>query len=246
MSKLAALLFISMLAVSSLIMVETAFAQASPVIIATPTPPPTPTPAPVAPTPTPTRNIALDYSEISRASEGNNTRLVLAVTATYNFGGPVTIVFQSFTLNIAVERGGPPPFIQPGDFWYTGTANPLETGTVTLDSNNSEESFQLTFVFSTLQPNTEGQTPFTNYQLVYSGSTTTASPSPTPTATSSPVPTPTSSQEPPQTEQIKPILNMAIVVAVIIVAVGASLLVYFRKRNHAKTNKHSETAQSST
>jgi nitrous oxidase accessory protein len=43
-------------------------------------------------------------------------------------------------------------------------------------------------------------------------------------------PTPTPYQEPTQTEQIEPILDVAIVVAVIIVAVGAGLLVYFRKR----------------
>jgi hypothetical protein len=41
---------------------------------------------------------------------------------------------------------------------------------------------------------------------------------------------PTPYQEPTQMELIEPILDMAIVVAVIIVAVGAGLLVYFRKR----------------
>jgi hypothetical protein len=63
--------------------------------------------------------------------------------------------------------------------------------------------------------------------------TSTPSQSPSPTATSSPAttsPTPTSSQEPSQMEQIEPILGAAIVVAVIIVAVGASLLFYFKKR----------------
>jgi hypothetical protein len=130
--------------------------------------------------PTLTSNIAIDYSEVSRTTEGANTKLVLAVDVKYNFGEPVTINFQNFTLNIAVERGGPPP-IQPGDFIYTGTAKPIENRSVTIDSNDSEDSFQLTFKFPTLQNNAHGQTFFTNYQLVYSGNTNTASPFPTPT-----------------------------------------------------------------
>lgn len=48
------------------------------------------------------------------------------------------------------------------------------------------------------------------------------------TPTSPPAPTPTPSQEPPQTEQIEPIVSAAIVVAVIIV--GAGLLIYLIKR----------------
>jgi hypothetical protein len=83
-------------------------------------------------------------------------------------------------LNIAVERGGPPP-IQAGAYIFTGTTKPIETGSITIDSSNSEATFQLTFVFSTLQNNAHGQTPFTNYELVYSGSTTTTSPTPSPT-----------------------------------------------------------------
>jgi hypothetical protein len=178
-SKGFSLLFVVILVVSSLslLIVKPANAQSSPVIIVAPTPTLTST---SAPTPTPTRNIAMDYSEISRASEGVDTRLVLAINVKYNFGEPVTINFQNFTLNIAVERGGPPP-IQPGDFIYTGTAKPIETGSVTIDSNSNEDSFQLAFEFPTMQENVHGQTPFTNYQLVYSGSTTPASPSPTPT-----------------------------------------------------------------
>jgi hypothetical protein len=180
LTKLAYVTVLVILSVCGLIAIHTlpprASAQSSPVIIVTPTPPQIPTPTP---TPTPTRNIALDYSEVSRATEGVDTRLVLAVNATYNFDGPVTIYLQDFTLNIAVERGGPPAG-QPRDL-YTGTAKPIETGSVTIDSNSGKVDFQLTFMFSTLQNNTEGKTPFTNYQLLYSGSTTTASPSPTPT-----------------------------------------------------------------
>jgi len=155
-------------------MIKPTDAQSSPVIIITPTPEPLPTPTP---TQAPTRNIAMDYSEISRTSEGENTRLVLAVNASYNFGEPVTINFQDFTLNIAVERGGPLAG-QPENL-FTGTAKPNETGKIILDESNSELAFQLTFVFSTLQNNAHGQTPFTIYELVYSGSTTGPSPSPT-------------------------------------------------------------------
>lgn len=171
------LVIVLMLAVSLFVILRPASAQSSPVIIVTPTPTSIAT---QASTPTPTNNVAMDYNEVNRTSEGVDTRLVLAVNARYNFGGPVTIDFQSFTLNIAVERGGPPP-IQQGDYIFTGTAKPIETGTVTLDSNNSE-SFQLTFEFPTMQPNAHAQTPFTNYQLAYSASPTTASPAPTPTA----------------------------------------------------------------
>jgi len=178
-AKTFAFTLILTMAISSvgLLTVKPASAQSSPVIIVTPSPTPVPT---LAPTPTPTSNIALNYSEVSRTSEGVDTILVLAVTAEYNFGQAVTINFQDFTLDIAVERGGPPP-IQPGSEIYEGTAKPLETGNVTLDSNSRQNSFQLTFEFSTLQDNLYGQTPFTGYELVYSGSTTTASPSPSPT-----------------------------------------------------------------
>ena len=60
--------------------------------------------------------------------------------------------------------------------------------------------------------------------------TPTPSLSPSPTATSSPAPTPTPtpSEEPPQTEQIEPIVGAAVVVAVIVV--GAGLLIYLVKR----------------
>ena len=176
-NKLFSIVLVISLAFSVLVMAGPPLVQSTPVDIVSPTPEPTPGPTP---TPISTSNIALDYSEVSRTNEGVDTRLVLSVNASYNFGQALTINFQDFTLNIAVERGGPPP-IQPGDFIYTGTAKPIETGNVTIDSNNREDVFQLTFEFSTLQNNAHGQTPFTNYQLAYSGSTTTASPSPTPT-----------------------------------------------------------------
>jgi hypothetical protein len=52
---------------------------------------------------------------------------------------------------------------------------------------------------------------------------------PTPSPATTPTPTtPTPSQEPPQTEQIEPILSAAIVVAVIIAVLG--LLIYLTKR----------------
>ncbi len=57
----------------------------------------------------------------------------------------------------------------------------LDYSEVSIDNSSRAGDFQLTFEFSTLQNNAHGQTPFTNYELVYVGSTTTASPSPTPT-----------------------------------------------------------------
>jgi hypothetical protein len=63
-----------------------------------------------------------------------------------------------------------------------------------------------------------------NTQTVTIGESQTTTPSPSAT----PAPTPTPSQEPPQTEQIEPILSVAIVVAVIIA--GAGLLIYLIKR----------------
>ncbi len=173
-NKLFPIVLLIALAFFVLVMDSPTPAQSTPVVIATPKPMPIAQPTS---TPTPTSNIALDYTEVSRANQGDNTRLVLAVKATIN-SGEVTINFQNFILNIAVERGGPPP-IQAGDFIYTGTAKPVETGNVTIDSYGGE-SFQLTFEFATLQNNAHGKTPFTNYELVYSGSITAASPSPSP------------------------------------------------------------------
>lgn len=174
-NRLFSIILMIILTFSALTMGNPVIAQSYPVILAAPTiettSQPTPTPAPIS-------NIALNYSEISRASEGVDTRLVLAVNAKYNFGEVITINFQDFILNIAVERGGPPP-IQAGDYIFTGTAKPIETRSITIDSSNSEADFQLTFVFSTLQNNAHGQTPFTNYELVHSGITSIASPSPT-------------------------------------------------------------------
>jgi hypothetical protein len=183
LGKYPTILLVVILAVTSLNIANSSFAQSYPVIIASPTPEPTLHPAP---TPTPTNNIALDYSEISRATEGSNTRLVLAVNVTYYFGEQIMINFQDFTLNIAVERGGPPP-IQAGAYIFTGTAKPIESGSITIDKSNNEDAFQLTFVFSTLQNNAHGQTPFTNYELVYSGNTTTTTPTPSPTVPEFPI-----------------------------------------------------------
>jgi hypothetical protein len=181
--KYLTILLVVILAVTSLNIAYSSFAQSYPVIIASPTPEPTLHPVP---TPTPTNKIALDYSEISRATEGSNTILVLAVDATYYFGEQIMINFQDFTLNIAVERGGPPP-IQAGDYIFTGTAKPTETGSIIIDNSNNKAAFQLTFVFSTLQNNAHGQTPFTNYELIYSGSTTTTTPTPSPTVPEFPI-----------------------------------------------------------
>jgi hypothetical protein len=49
-------------------------------------------------------------------------------------------------------------------------------------------------------------------------------------------------QEPEQTE----LLQIILAVALILTVIGTGLLVYFKKRNHARINKHSEIEQFST
>jgi parallel beta-helix repeat protein len=64
-------------------------------------------------------------------------------------------------------------------------------------------------------------------------------PPPTPTLSPTPTPTPTHTPTP------EPFLTAIVVATAVTVAViGVGLLVYFKKRNNDRTNKHSETAQS--
>jgi hypothetical protein len=89
-----------------------------------------------------------------------------------------------------------------------------------------------------------------SYPWVFTGETSGWSETRTitiPTSTSSPpdqTPTPTPDKEPQQTEPMEIILAVALTVTA--VSVGVGLLVYFKKRHHAKINKHSEIEQSST
>ena len=173
-----ALFLVVVLVVSSLslLMVRPASAQSSNAIIVTPTP--TLIPA-LIPTPITASNFALSYSEVSRASQGNDTQLVLDVTARYNSGEPVTINFQSFNLNIGVGQGE--------NLIFPYNAKPIESGTLITDSNTAEKSFYLTFVFPTYGYR---QSHFSSYQLVYFDGTTIAlATSSTPTITPSPIPT---------------------------------------------------------
>ncbi len=171
----------------------------SPVIIATPTPTPSPTPAPTpTPSPTPVPNVSLDYSEVSQTTEDSDTVVVLRITATYNFGEPMTYDYQNFVLQIRTPRGGLEPF---PIYYLTDSVKASEIGSTTVDSNNPHADFTLTFRFSTIQSSFGGQIHFAYYELVYNSdgvsqsTTPTPTPSPTPTATPpisySPTATPT-------------------------------------------------------
>jgi hypothetical protein len=181
LSKSFSLLLIVILAVSSLIMVKPANAQAPtyPVIIAPPTPAPTVSPAP---RPTPTSNIALSYSEARRETASDDTRIVLSVNAQYNFGDSVTLDFQDFVLQIITNttQGLAPVVFEE----HSGDARPIETGNITIGNTNIEATFSLTFQFRTMQNTFYGKTKeFSSYEVVYTGnvypSSTSTSPTPT-------------------------------------------------------------------
>jgi hypothetical protein len=196
--KTFALFLILIMAVSclTLLMAKSTNAQAmtvqpmsSPVIIATPTPTPMPTDAPTpTPSPTPIPNVSLDYAEISKTTEGNDTVVVLRITATYNFGDTIIYDYPNFVLDIQTSRGGLEPY---PIYLLTGTAKPLQTGSVTVDSNNRIADFTLTFRFSTIQNSFGGPIHFAYYELVYNSnavSTSTLEPTPSLTPTQFPSP----------------------------------------------------------
>jgi len=178
----------------------------SPVIIATPTPTPTPTPAPTpTPSPTPVPNISLDYNEVSQTTEGSETVVVLHVTATYNFGDPVTYDYQNFDLQIRTSRGGLEPY---PIYLLTGTAKPSEFGSVTVGNSNPHASFTLTFRFSTIQHSFGGEIHFAYYELVYNSDgvspSTTPTPTPIPTLTATPPISYSPTASPTQTTPTRP------------------------------------------
>jgi hypothetical protein len=230
-SKGFSLLLVVILAVSSLIMVESANAQTSkiqplsnPVILAPSTPPPTPTPMPT-PVVTPTRSIAIDYDEVSRTTEGANTILTLNVNARYNFGDTAIFNFQDFILNIFtdVTHGLPPTVFHE----HSIDVSPIETGSITVGDTNKEANFQLTFNFPTMQTTFYGdEQDFTSYELAYTGSTAISSLPPQTPITTSPTPA-------------NPNLSLnlssltAIGIVAVIVALVAISLIYLRR--HRKT-----------
>jgi hypothetical protein len=131
------------LAVSSLLIINLTNAESTPI--------PASTPASIS-TPKPVNNFALTYNEVSRVSEGANTRLVVEVKAKYILGESLTINSHSFYL----VYGNPQEF-------FRHSVKPIETGILgTIDSNNCEKSFQLTFVFPTMQ--------LAGYQVMYDDS----------------------------------------------------------------------------
>jgi hypothetical protein len=119
-------------------------------------------------------------------------------------------------------------------FNWWGTTDLSHIEDVVYDGAHYRGLGTVTYTPILTQPNTQA-TPDQNAPI----------PTPKPEQTPATSPTPTPNQEQQQAE-FATIIGVAIVVAVIIVAVGAGLLFYFRKRSNAKTDKHSETAQSST
>ena len=238
LGKSFALFVAIILTTTSLMIVTSASAQSAtpestphPVIIATQTP--TPSSSPTIPTPTPVSNIALDYSEVSRETVGSDTRLVLTVNAEYNFGDSVTISFGEFRLNVLTERGGLEPY---PIMMHTDDAKPLETGDVIVGRTNKEATFQLTFIFPTMQYNINGPAPFTTYQLVYDAYTATYYSSPTPV---SPYTTPTYTPKPAgsylnfNSRQIAFALFIILCILVLVVAV------FMRRRSMKQDVVHS-------
>ncbi len=225
MKNLSTLILILIVATSSLIAAGFALTHAlpvqpisSPVIIATPTPTPSPTPPPTpTPSPTPIPNISLDYDEVSQTTQGSETVVTLRITATYNFGDTITYNYQSFDLDIRTPRGGLEPF---PIYLLTQTVKPMETGSVTVGSNNRVEVFVLTFRFSTIQSSFGGEIPFAYYELVYNSNTFyTATPQPTPS------PIPTESPSPTVTE-----LPAIVLLPLLFAIISVALIIRYQKQ----------------
>ena len=141
MRKTFSLALVLILAVSSLslLMVKPASAQSSSVIIVTTTPTPMPT---QAPTPTPTRNIALDYNEVSRASDDVDTISGFSCKCHIHLWRTCyDKLSEIFVLNILLFEGGGPAARSTRIMIYTGYAKPVETGSVTIDSENQGSRF---------------------------------------------------------------------------------------------------------
>jgi hypothetical protein len=105
-----------------------------------------------------TSNITCTYHRISSEIVGNDTRVVLLVTANYNRGEQVTLKYDNFYVD--------PIHIQNDKYNSPLFANrvvPFETGSVTIDTYNRSSTFQLTFQFST---NYKGF-PVSSYPLDY-------------------------------------------------------------------------------
>ena len=89
-------------------------------------------------------NITCTYHEISSEIVGDDTRVVLLVTAKYNRGDQVTLEYDNFYIG--------PIHIQNDTYNSPIFANqvvPFETGSVNIDTFNRSSTFQLTFQFST-------------------------------------------------------------------------------------------------
>jgi hypothetical protein len=177
----------------------------------------------------------LDYEEVSQTAEGDTTVVILRVTATYNFGDSMTYNFQNFVLDIRTPRGGIDPF---PIYLLTGTAQPFETGSVTVGSGSRHAEFTLTFRFSTIQSSYGGSIHFAYYELVYNSNAvspstpertlapnSTESPIPTATATSSPVPI----GNPFGVDLEQTVIVVLVILVAVLLATTVVVLLYYKK-----------------
>ncbi|MDD3791694.1 MAG: hypothetical protein PHY74_01025 [Candidatus Bathyarchaeota archaeon] len=106
-------------------------------------------------------DVTCTYHKTSLEVVGEDTKVVLLVAANYNRGNQVTIRYDDFYLS---------PYYTKNDAYNTPLSGnktaPFETGAITIDSNNRNSTFQLTFQF----PTNHNGYPITNYPLVYPGS----------------------------------------------------------------------------
>jgi hypothetical protein len=127
-------------------------------------------------TPQPTANhppgapYNLSYTELSRETIGNDTRIVVTIKAQYNWGESVTINYQGFNLRVFIVQGG----LALNMMINSDNVRPNEEGQVTINSSNSTANFQLSFEFPSMQYNSDGPVPFSqfgSYDIQYEGTT---------------------------------------------------------------------------
>lgn len=143
-------------------------------VTSTPSPSTSPTPTvQVNPTPIITppprtgslwdHDVTLTYSEASRQTIGDNiTQVAISIHLQYNSGDSVTLNYNEFFLSVQAPRSE--IINQKVDDVF-----PIETGSVTVGSNNRTADFQLTFKFATTYTTFTGLHHFSTYYLVVDG-----------------------------------------------------------------------------
>jgi hypothetical protein len=112
----------------------------------------------------------LSYTELTRETVGNDTRIVVIINAQYNWGDFATIYYQGFNLQVFIVQGG----LALNMMVNSDNVRPLEEGQVTINGSNSTANFQLLFEFPSMQYNSDGPVPFSqfgSYGIQYEGTT---------------------------------------------------------------------------